>query len=48
MAALLPLDGQPVAVAEVPELLVVSALAIVTKVTNQGLEPDHVELLRLP
>ena len=48
MAALLPLDGQPVAVAEDPELLDVSALTIVTKVTNQGLEPDHVELLRLP
>ena len=47
MAAFLPLDGQPVAVPEDPELLDVSALTIVTKVTNQGLEPDHVELLRL-
>lgn len=48
MSAFLPRDGQPVAVAEDLELLDVSALTILTKVTNQALELNHVELLRLP
>ena len=44
MPAFLPLDGQPVGVAEDLELLDVYALTIVT---DHGLELDHVELLRL-
>jgi hypothetical protein len=44
MAAFLPLDGQPVGVAEDLDLLDVYALTIVT---DHGLELDHVELLRL-
>lgn len=45
MAAFLPLDGQPVVVAEDLELMDVYALTIVA---DCGLELEHVELLRRP